>query len=107
MNFIHLMNSAMMPAPGTYTLRAISQHEFTSLIEYAAMRDKLVSWIGYPENAQFIFEITGIKVRVTRDVTRIAKGDELLIMKLKYRTTGLKGSAVNPEDFEYFHASYQ
>jgi hypothetical protein len=107
MNFIHLLNSAMMPAPGTYQIRAISRDEFKALAEYAALRDKLVSWIGYPENAQFIFEFTGIKVRVTRDTTKIRPGDELLIMKLKYRATGLKGSAVNPEDFEYFHATFQ
>jgi hypothetical protein len=102
---IHLLNSAMMPAAGFYRLEKIEASLFFHIIRNARP-GTIKSWIGYPQNAEFIQKHTGYRPELTRDITEIQDGDRLLIMKLKYRTTGLKGGKVSGNDFEYFIGAF-
>ncbi len=103
----HILNSAMMPAEGYYHLRAISAPAFFQGVVTAYNRNQLKSWIGYEQNAELIKQETGIPVELCREVTEIKHGDDMLIMKLKYRvSTQYKGKPVDPADFDYFRACY-
>ncbi len=103
----HLLNSAMMPKPGTYTMHAISSEEFFRLFIDAMMGDGLINCIGYAQNLEMIAEETGIRLKTSREQTHIEDGDAMLIMRLKYRVEGIKGRSVNPADFEFFRAEYR
>lgn len=105
---VRLMNSAMMPAPGTYVLRRLTQNEFATLVGAAYDAACLVSYIGYQQTADMISELARVPIAVSRDMTPVATGDTLLICKLRYRVADptRKGEQV-PEDFEFFEASYE
>lgn len=96
----------MMPKPGTYTMHAISSEEFFRLFIDAMMGDGLINCIGYAQNLEMIAEETGIRLKTSREQTHIEDGDSLLIMRLKYRTDGIKGGRVAPDDFEFFTCTY-
>jgi len=106
---IVLMNSAMMPAEGTYTLRRISRALFAHLVAKAHQRSELVSYIGYPETAQHIERISGVPIAISREQTRLDGPTTLLVCKLSYRVAdpGSKGKLQPTDgDFEYFVADY-
>lgn len=102
----HLLNSAMMPAEGRYRMRKIYPDEFADLVRIAHRADRLISSVGYFQNAQIIAKMTGVPIPISREVTRLTSGDEMLIMKLKYRPEQ-KGKDVQESDFEYYHATYE
>ena len=107
----HILNSAMMPAEGCYSLKAIDRTDFFNAIIEQRQEDPdgffLRSWIGYEQNADLIEAHTGWRPPICRSVTQIEPGDRLLIMRLKYRvSTQYKGKPVKPEDFEYFAGYY-
>ena len=56
---IHLLNAAVMPNEGQYTLRQISLSEFRTRLREAAEAANFQSYIGYPETARLIEEIVG------------------------------------------------
>lgn len=103
---IRLMNSAMMPAPGTYTLKKITRDQFCRHIIAANAFGELVSYIGYPQNAELIERWTGINVSVSRKKTVVNDGDHLLMMTVKYRVDGPKGEKLDENDFDFFIADY-
>ncbi len=104
---IHVMNSAMMPAPGTYTMRRIDEKTFFNALIAACGDGVLSSSIGYQQNVDYIRKKIGISLFTTREETKIADGDRLLIMKLKYRVQGLpKGSPIDETDFEFFWCEF-
>jgi hypothetical protein len=82
-----LMNSAMMPEEGTFTLRRVSEPEFMGLVKASHKSRTLVSTIGYQENQRAIWKATGITVRLSREPTMIKDGDTLLCMRVKYSDT--------------------
>ena len=104
----HILNSAIMPAEGCYSLKRISKLEFAHAIFKAHEEgEELKSWIGYKQNIEVIKQIAHVKLPICRDVTQLHHGDRLLIMRLKYRPDALtKGKPVNAEDFEYFEGFY-
>ncbi|MBK7477749.1 MAG: DUF1874 domain-containing protein [Haliscomenobacter sp.] len=104
---VHLMNSAVMPRPGVYTCARISEGEFFDAIVDAYHSLKLKNYIGYPQNQQYIKECTGITLLLSREETYLENGDQLLVMRLRYRTDGLKGREIDPKDFEFFLVTYQ
>ncbi len=83
---LHLLNSAVMPTEGIYTLEQISPDTFRKDLQHAAATDDLRSYIGYPDTARLIAELTGVQVAVSREEARLNEGDVMLIMKLRYRT---------------------
>jgi len=107
----HILNSAVMPAAGCYSLKQIGNDDFFNKIRAQREEDPegffTMSWIGYEQNAQVIAEKTGWKPPICRDVTQLQHGDRLLIMRLKYRPdASTKGKQVNAEDFDYFEGYY-
>ncbi|MBX2926997.1 MAG: DUF1874 domain-containing protein [Saprospiraceae bacterium] len=104
---IHLMNSAMMPVPGRYELKKMSKNLFVLAVQKAARDNILKSSIGYPQNAQIIEKLTGVRIALSRELTDIKSGDQMLIMRLQYRADRPKGADVGEEDFDFFHATYQ
>lgn len=83
MSVLRLMNSAMMPAEGTYRAKRISKDEFVAILRQH--KDALVSYIGYPETARYIERISGVPVAVSREATELEDGDVMLVCKLSYR----------------------
>lgn len=104
---VRLMNSAMMPAPGTYKLTSISRQAFATMLIEAAHANQLASYIGYRQNADIIEKMTGLRVPIVNDRTPVEDGDTMLCMTLKYRKGRNKGAPVNEHDFEYFLATYR
>lgn len=107
----HILNSAVMPAAGCYSLKQIGNDDFFNKIRAQREEDPegffTMSWIGYHQNAQIIADKTGWKPPICRSVTQISHGDRLLIMTLKYRAEpGSKGEPVAAHDFEYFEGFY-
>ena len=107
MNKTHLMNSAMMPAPGRYELQEISEDVFMGVLAECYYNDTLINCIGYPQNLYYIRAKTGIKLHANRDETHIQPGDTMLIMKLRYRVRDApKGQMLDEEGFVFFRASF-
>lgn len=99
---IRLLNSAMMPVEGTYRLRRVTAAEFAELLQ-----GDFVSYIGYPQTADFVARLIGRPCPVNRVQTTLDDGDVLAIVKLKYRPDApTKGAAVHEGDFEFFVADY-
>jgi len=99
---IRLLNSAMMPAEGTYRLRRCSIAAFAELLQ-----QDFVSYIGYPQTADFVARVIGRECPVNRQQTTLEDGDVLAIIRLKYRPDApTKGAQVNEDDFEFFVADY-
>lgn len=100
-----LLNSAMMPAEGTYRLKRVSSKAFASIL----CSEPFESYIGYPDTAQTIEGMAGVKIPLSRQQTTIEDGDTLLICKLKYRLTNPadKGKFTpSIDDFEFFICNY-
>ncbi len=95
---ILLLNSAVMPDEGVYTLKQITEATFTKELRNAAVSDNFRSYIGYPKTAQLIEQITGIEIEVSREQATLNPGDTMLIVKLRQRI-------VNPADKETFQLS--
>ena len=51
---ILLLNSAVMPTEGMYTLQSISEATFQKVLQDAAATNNFKSYIGYPETARLI-----------------------------------------------------
>ena len=82
---ILLLNSAVMPDEGMYTLQRISETTFQKVLRDAAAMNNFKSYIGYPETARLIEQTTGIEVDVSREQATLTPGDTMLIVKLRHR----------------------
>ena len=102
---ILLLNAAVMPTEGLYTLRRIPQAKFRSILREAAASDNFRSYIGYPETARLLTELTDVAIEVSREQATLAVGDIMLIVKLRHRVADpstkitLKSTI---EDFEFY-----
>ncbi len=106
---VWLMNSAMMPAPGIYRYESLTAEQFADAVREAHQAGSLVSCIGYPDNIRIIRELTGIDVELSRRQSDVADGDEMLVMKLRYRVQNpaSKGRFTPAiEDFEFGRVTY-
>ena len=97
---MHLMNSAMMPIDGHYAKRTLTAQEFVQMF-----RGPWKSYIGYPDTANFLSELTGTKIPVSRAETNLESGDHMLVARLKYRAgnpaTKKDVKKLAEEDFEF------
>lgn len=106
---ILLLNSAVMPTEGIYTLKRISQVEFGTLLRDAAETNNFQSYIGYPETARLIEDMTGVEIAVSREQATLDTGDIMLIAKLRHRVadpstkTTLEPSI---DDFEFYRCDW-
>lgn len=105
---VRLMNSAMMPQEGRYTLSSLSESVFAAEVRAASLSGRLRSYIGYPQTANYVSYISGVEIPTSRSMTTLDDGDRMLIIKLKYRTEdpASKGQPVDP-DFDFFGADYE
>ena len=107
---ILLLNSAVMPTEGMYTLQRISEATFKEELQDAAATDNFKSYIGYPETAQLIEKITGIAVEVSREQATLVHGDIMLIVKLRHRVANPAEKETLQlliEDVEFFRCDWQ
>ena len=82
---ILLLNAAVMPIEGAYTLKRISKSKFQGLLQEADAAGNFQSYIGYPETARLIEQLTSIEIEVSREQAELATGDVMLIVKLRHR----------------------
>ena len=104
-----LLNSAMMPSTGTYRLRELSREEWVKAIQTSAQEESIQSYIGYPDTAKHVQEITGLPIEVNRAEVTLDKSATLFIVKLKYRVADptQKGQfAPSESDYVYYVAQY-
>lgn len=105
MKAIKLLNSAMMPQEGHYSLKRITREEFVEEIR----TNVIISYIGYKDTADFIEKISGVEIDVNRNPTELRDTDTFLVIKLKYRVPNPaeKGKYVpTDEDYEFFICHY-
>ena len=105
-----LLNSAMMPTEGVYTLKRISKSKFQELLQEAAATGNFQSYIGYPKTADLIEQLTGIEIEVSREQAELTTGDVMLIVKLRHRIQDLSDiSTYQPSiaDLDFFVCYWQ
>lgn len=110
MKLIALMNTSMMPVPGTYKLEPLSLDEFRTEIIKAYTSGEMESFIGYREVVDIISEIASIRPQISRRDTYLSDGDTMLICKLKYRVRNpmSKGHLKNTiDDYEFFKCVFE
>lgn len=99
-----LLNSAVIAVngDGDYEYRTIDRPAAVAWLQAHAA--ELISRIGYPDNVNFIYAISGVPVNLSRDESRLQPGDEALVVRPAYRQTSgsNKGSfQPRPEDFVF------
>ena len=107
---ILLLNSAVMPNEGVYTLKQISVDTFKNILEDAVKTDNFKSYIGYPQTAQLIEQITGIAVEVSREQATLTPGDTMLIVKLRQRVANPADKdtiQLSIDDIEFYKCDWQ
>ncbi len=106
---ILLLNAAVMPTEGQYTLKQISRSEFCTMLKDADAAANFRSYIGYPETARLIKGLTNVEIAVSREQADLEIGDVMLIVKLQKRVTELASKAtLEPtlEDFEFYRCEW-
>ena len=105
-----LLNSAMMPTEGIYTLKRISKSKFQELLQEADTTGNFQSYIGYPKTADLIEQLTGIEIEVSREQAALTTGDVMLIVKLRHRIQDLSDITTqqpSSEDLDFFVCYWQ
>mgnify|MGYP000682456561 CR=1 FL=1 len=104
-----LLNSAMMPAPGNYQLVEMTREDWAKAIQRAASEAQIQSYIGYPDTAKHVQDITGLPIEVNRAETVLGDSATMFIVKLKYRVSNPaeKGQFTPTDsDYAYYVARY-
>ena len=107
---ILLLNAAVMPNEGHYTLKRISQPKFRTLLRDAAETHNFQSYIGYPETARLIEDLTGVEIAISREQATLDTGDVILIAKLRHRVADPSTKttlAPSIDDFEFYRCDWQ
>ena len=111
MSRIILLNSSVMPEEGVYMNKRITQDEYKKELE-TALNDEteIISYIGYFNTLEFLNNMSeNFNFSCNRTETKLEDGDELLIIKLKFRIPDptTKGKFVpNEVDYEYFKCKF-
>ncbi len=103
----HLTNSAVMPRQGVYRCREITPKEFYDIVQTTYHENSLKTYIGYTQNRDLIRKNTGLNFPLSRAETSLESGDVILAMVLKYRTDGIKGPEIAPNDFQFFYITFK
>lgn len=107
---ILLLNSAVMPNEGVYTLKQISANTFKEVLREAAENDNFKSYIGYPETARLIEQITGVEIEVSREQATLTRSDIMLIVKLRQRVANPADKEtlqLSIDDIEFYRCDWQ
>jgi len=94
----YLLNSAVITAEGVYEYRLISRDEAAAWIRAHQWESR----IGYPQTADHIAQIAGVRPPISREASPMEAGDEALVVRLRYRVQdpSTKGQ-IQEEDWEY------
>ena len=96
----YLLNSAVITAPGRYEYRLITQEEAADWMRQGGFTSR----VGYPNTANHILAISGVRPDINREPTKMRPGDMALVVRLKYRMQNPGEKAAyqpGPEDWEY------
>ena len=107
---ILLLNAAVMPGEGHYTLKQISASEFRSILRDAAAANNFRSYIGYPGTARLLEALTGVEIAVSRAQATLDIGDVMLIVKLRHRVADPSTKMMlepSIDDFEFYHCEWK
>ena len=97
-----------MPQPGHYKCKAITHTQFCELIWDADQTQTLDHYIGYPQNCHLLQRWLDLPFEPNRGSTTLEDGDQMVIMRLKYRPNPEdKGKEVKESDFEFFHIAFK
>lgn len=109
--YVHLLNSPLMPKPGTYELREVSAFDWAAEAREALDAGTARSSIGCLDMGRLLAKLVGRPVSVCRAPTELADGDVMLIARLSYRVPdpATKGTprATTLEDLRYYRAVYR
>ena len=97
----YLLNSAVLPAGdyGLYRYSPATVKDLTAFLHSGGY----VSRIGYPETAEYIYSLTGIRPSISRKISNLKPGDSAMVVRLRYRIDpAYKGASIDPrpEDWE-------
>ena len=107
---ILLLNSAVMPNEGVYTLKQISVDTFKKTLQQAAETNNFTSYIGYAETADLIKQISDVTIEVSREQAILTPGDTMLIVKLRQRIANPADKdsiQLSIDDLEFFQCDWQ
>jgi len=96
----YLLNSAVITSAGLYEYRLITAEEAAEWIRRGGWESR----IGYPQTAEWIERLSGVRPPLSREASPMGAGDEALVVRLRYRVAdpGQKGAvSVQEEDWEY------
>ena len=105
----YLLNSAMMPTVGNYSLQDVDASRFAMLYQQAAGVQPIESFIGYEETAKHIASLVGMPVETNRAQLDIKTPyATLFIVKLNRRVDPSQKGQVTPDssDYQYFVANF-
>lgn len=97
-----VMNSAIMTSDGVFRRTSLSREGAASLLR--KWGSEVVSAVGYQATADHIYEISGVRLEVSRGSVEMQPGDQALVVKLRQRVQdpAQKGTNVpGPDDWEY------
>lgn len=110
---VRLLNAAVMPREGAYTLKRLTPEQFRCAVRQAYGLGDVESYIGYDAAARVIERVTGIRPRVTRASTPVEDGDVLLIARLQQRVRNPAHKASigieqdDPDAYEFFECHFR
>lgn len=116
---ILLMNTAIMPAPGHYTMQLLWPDRWADTVKVAwhTANERVESHVGYPAVQQLFEQLTGIRPEVNREGSRGAfdKHSTVLMLgcRLNYRFSDPKRKAAvgrqapKVEDYEFFMSTFK
>jgi len=105
----YLLNSAMMPTPGNYSLQEVGADRFVMLYQQAAGVEQVESFIGHEETANHISSLVGMPVEINRAQLDIKTPyATLFIFKINRRVDPGQKGQVSPDsaDYQYFVANF-
>ena len=107
---VHLLNSAVMPQAGTYSLRQYEEETWKAKLK-AAINDDVdfQQYIGYPSTLTFVEHLIGESLgEANWDKTELQDGDFIFVIRLDYRVLPDEKKKDTPDirDFEYFIGRY-
>ena len=107
---VHLLNSAVMPQAGTYSLEKYEAETWKTELK-AAINDKVdfQQYIGYQSTLTFVEHLIGKSLgEVSWEKTELEDGDIIFVIRLKYRAAPHERKEDAPDiyDFEFFMGRY-
>lgn len=110
---VHLLNSAIMPQEGYYSLKQYDKINWTERLKEAIGQgfDKrhFQHYIGYETTLAYVENLTGIEMNGTnKDKTSLKNGDYLFVIRLGYRVDSSEKREDNPDidKYEFFIGRY-